>query len=82
MQLMQAQLEQAKKGMEVPSIAIPPPAPPPPPPPSSSSADVQEAQTDARRTASRRSGIQSTILAGETGGYKSLGGGSGSTILG
>lgn len=74
MKLMQAQLRQAGQKIKMPHIEMPPPAPPPPPPPSSSSADVQEAATDARRQSLRRSGYQSTLFAGETGGYKGLGG--------
>src|SRR4051812_5227159 len=56
LQLMQAQLRQAGQKIEMPQIDTPPPPPPPPPPPTSSSLDVQEAATDARRQALRRSG--------------------------
>jgi hypothetical protein len=68
--LLDAQLAQASQPVEMPAIAVPAPAPPPPPPPSTSSADQQEAGTEARRQAQQRRGIKSTILAGETGGYK------------
>lgn len=44
------------------------PIPPPIPPVSATNSDVQQAQTDTRIQASRRKGLQSTILAGETGG--------------
>jgi hypothetical protein len=67
MKLMQAQLRQAGKKIEMPHIEIPPPPPPAPPPPTVSSADVQEAATEARRQALKRSGYQSTLFAGETG---------------
>jgi hypothetical protein len=82
MALLEAQLKQAKTPFEMPSIAVPKPAPPPPPAPTSSSADVQEAATDARRQSYNRQGIQSTILAGETGGYKSQALGGNPSILG
>jgi hypothetical protein len=42
--------------------------PPPIPPVTATNTDVQQAQTDTRIQASRRKGLQSTILAGETGG--------------
>ena len=80
MKLMQAQLRQAGQKIEMPTIETPEPAPPPPPPPSASSADVQEAATDARRQALKRGGYQSTLFAGETGGYRTLGGNK--TLLG
>jgi hypothetical protein len=67
MKLMQAQLRQAGRKIEMPNIEVPPPPPPAPPPPTASSADVQEAATDARRQALKRSGYQSTLFAGETG---------------
>lgn len=73
MKLMQAQLRAAGQKIEMPHLpesAVPPPAPPPPPPPTSSSIDVQEAATDAKKQALKRSGYQSTLLAGETGGYQ------------
>ena len=80
MKLLQAQLRQAGKKIEMPNIEVPAPPPPPPPPPTSSSVDVQEAATDARRQALRRSGYQSTLFAGETGGYRGALGGSGSLL--
>jgi hypothetical protein len=70
LQLMKAQLKQASQKIHYPSVEVPPPAPPPPPPPTSSSIDVQEAATDARRQALKRSGYQATLFAGETGGYQ------------
>ncbi len=74
MKLMKAQLRQAGQHIQMPNIEVPPPPPPPPPPPSTSSIDVEEAATDARRQALKRSGYQSTLFAGETGGNKGLGG--------
>lgn len=44
------------------------PIPPPIPPVSQTGADVAQAQDDARIQAAKRKGVQSTILAGETGG--------------
>lgn len=82
MTLLNAQLRQAQNPFEMPQIAVPKPAPPPPPAPTSSSADVQEAATDARRQSYNREGMQSTILAGETGGYKSQALGGNLSILG
>jgi hypothetical protein len=72
MKLLKAQLKQAGRGIHIPHIEAPPPPPPPPPPPSLSSKDVQEAATDARRQALKRSGFQSTLFAGETGAKKTL----------
>jgi hypothetical protein len=74
MKLLQAQLRQAGQKIEMPHIEVPPPPKPPPPPPTSSSVDVQEAATEARRQALRRSGYRSTLFAGETGGSRMLGG--------
>jgi hypothetical protein len=41
-----------------------------PPPPTTQSVEVQMAQRDAAKQAAKRRGINQTILAGETGGYK------------
>lgn len=41
-----------------------------PPPPSATSVDVQQAKRDTVKQAGKKKGVQSTILAGETGGYK------------
>lgn len=88
MQLMQAQLRQAGQKIEMPQmpeaaqIATPPPPPPPPPPPTSSSIDVQEASTDAKRQALKRSGYQATLFAGETGGANKTALGGNKTLLG
>jgi hypothetical protein len=79
--LMRAQLASAEKGMEFPEIEIPPPPPPPPPPPGQTATDVEDAAQNARRRAGNRKGIQTTLLAGETGGYSGTTGG-GSTLLG
>lgn len=79
---LQRSLKQAGKGFEIPAIPMPRPMPPPAPPPTSSSADVQEAGMDARRQAGRRTGHQSTIIAGETGGYKTQSLGGNLSILG
>lgn len=38
-------------------------------PPTATTVEVQQAARDARKQASRRRGLQSTVLAGETGGY-------------
>lgn len=82
LKLMQSQLKASQKPMEIPAIAMPEPAPPPPPPPSQTGSDVINAEQEARRQASRRKGIQSTLLAGNTGGYKpgALGGGNQSLL--
>ena len=40
------------------------------PPPTSTDVEVQMAKKDARLQASRRKGLQASILAGETGGYQ------------
>ena len=81
MALMQAQLKQAQQKIEIPEMAIPEPAPPDPPPPGQTASDSTYAEQDARRLASRRNGIKSTILsAGATAGSSSLGGSK--TLLG
>lgn len=77
MKLMQAQLKQSKEPMHMPEIAVPPPQAPPPPPPAQTGSDVINAEQEARRQASRRKGIQSTLLAapvptGALGGQTSL----------
>lgn len=82
MSLLQKQLKESQQGLEMPTIPIPRPLPPPSPTPTGSSADVQEAATEARRQAGRRTGIASTILAGETGGYTSQSLGGNPSILG
>lgn len=41
-----------------------------PPPATAQSVEVQDAQRDARKQAAKRKGMTSTVLAGETGGYK------------
>ncbi len=81
MKLLRAQLRQAGRKIEMPQIEVPPPPPPAPPPPTSSNADVEEAAIDARRQALKRSGFQSTLIAGRTGDYNSQAlGGSGSLL--
>lgn len=66
---------------KMPEIHIPPvPASvPTPPPPTATSADVAQAEEQTRRDMNKRKGLRKTVLAGETGGYGKLGGG---TILG
>ncbi len=82
MKLMQAQLKASQKPMEMPEIAVPPPAAPAPPPPSQTGSDVINAEQEARRQAGKRKGIQSTLLAGNTGGYKPGALGGGQSLLG
>jgi hypothetical protein len=77
MKLMQAQLKQSQKPMEMPEIALPPPQAPAPPPPAQTGSDVINAEQEARRQATKRKGIQSTLLAapvpaGALGGGNSL----------
>ncbi len=50
-----------------------------PPPPTTQSVEVQQAQRDAAKQAAKRRGLNQTVLAGETGGYKPSG--MGSTVL-
>jgi hypothetical protein len=55
---------------EMPPMPKMPEAPPPPPPmPERVDQNVNDAQQQARQTASRRDGVRKTMLAGETGGY-------------
>lgn len=51
-------------------IAPPPPVPPPPTP---DSANAQQAASDMRGQQMRKQGYNSTLLAGETGGYQGAG---------
>lgn len=41
-----------------------------PPPPTAQSVEVQMARREAAKQAAKRKGLQQTVLAGETGGYK------------
>jgi len=52
----------SNKPMEVPELAPPPPAPVPSPPPTMSNADVMAAKKLAKKEASQRKGIKSTLL--------------------
>lgn len=80
-ELMEQQLEDAKKPVAVPEIKLPKPLPPPPPPAVQGSADTLEAAQDARRKAARRTNAgRNTLFAGETGGYTKTGGNK--TLLG
>lgn len=58
-----------------------PPPPPIPPPPTESKLEVQQAEDDQREQASRRKGVRSTLIAGETGGFSSAAEGK-KTLLG
>lgn len=81
LQLMQAQLAQANRKIEIPHVAVPPAPLPPPPPPGASSSDALDAESDARRKALRRTNTGAgTLFAAETGGY--LGGSPANTLLG
>ena len=79
-EMLDYQLAQSKKPQAMPHIPVPPPTPPSAPPPSQTSADVTNAEQNARKQAGKRKGVQSTLLAGNTGGYQPLGGGQ--TLLG
>lgn len=78
-ELLDIQLAQSKKPAAAPAVALPPPTPPAAPPPSSTSADVMNAEENARRQATKRKGIRSTLLASVNDG-NALGGGQ--TLLG
>lgn len=80
-QSLQMQIDQAKKPVQMPSFQAPP-VTPTPPPPTQSSSDVADAQDAARRAALARRGYQSTLFAGETGGYKGSQLGGNKTLLG
>lgn len=82
LKLLQAQLRQAGKKIEMPRIETPAAPPPPPPPPTTSSIDAEEAATDARRQALKRTGYQATLFAGETGGSRGRTLGGGGSLLG
>ena len=65
------------------TTALPPPEAPASsvsvaPPASDKSGEVRDAQREAKRKATKRKGLLSTLLAGETGGYQ----GQGKTLLG
>ena len=55
----------------LPAVQMPKPLPPPPPP-SQNMDSVQQATEDARRRNARGRGMQQTLLAGETGGYRPM----------
>lgn len=55
-----------------PPIIILPPEAPPPPPNIQNLAEIDQAREDAKRRIARQKGIGSTLLAGETGGYKPM----------
>lgn len=75
MKLLKSQLKQSKKGVHMPAIPVPEPTPPSAPPPSQTSSDVLDAEQEARRAAGRRTNNGSgTLFAGNTGGYRGLGG--------
>lgn len=61
---LQRQFKGAGGGGAAPKVPAPPA-----PPPSSTAVEVTQAKRDTRRQEQRRTGISSTILAGETGGY-------------
>ena len=66
--LLRAQLEQARRKVEMPEIPATPPLEDAPPPPSTSSSDVLDAEEQARREALKRTNAQNnTTFAGETG---------------
>ena len=52
------------------------------PPPSQTASDVSDAEQDSRRRNARRRGYSSTLLAGDTGGYRAGLGGSTGSLLG
>lgn len=55
----------SRKPMEIPKMEAPPAAPVPSPPPTMSNADVMAAQKQAKKVASKRRGIKSTLLSTE-----------------
>lgn len=64
-ELLEAQLEQAKKPIDFPEIKPPEPLPPPPPPAIQTSADIEQAEQEARRAAGRRvNSARNTLFAG------------------
>lgn len=78
-----------QKEVKLPPVpqAQPLPAPaPPPPPPTQDMSEVDQAGDDQKRKAARQNGVSKTLLAGETGGYSSGDGSTGSsgkkTLLG
>lgn len=83
------QMASMSAGIKMPDIKIPdPPAPVTiPPPASQSSADVEDAQTEARKASAKKYGLMKTTYAGNTGGYggfmgSPLGAGAGKSLLG
>jgi hypothetical protein len=69
--------------MQSANLQIPPPPPPvkpPPPPPTESNMESERAGQQAAKDAKRKSSMGKSILAGETGGYRSSA--TGSSVLG
>jgi hypothetical protein len=72
--LLNQQIADAKKGIEFPSFSLPK-AQKPAPLPNTTNQDTEFAATEAkRRAAGRTNSGRGTLLAGETGGYKRMGG--------
>ena len=72
--LLNQQIADAKKGVELPNFSLPA-AQKPAPLPSTTNQDTEFAATEAKRRASQRTNSgRGTLLAGETGGYKRMGG--------
>lgn len=67
----QTSAAQTAQTAEIINRPLPPPPPPVAPPPSTSSLETQEAAAEQRRQQSKRQGLTRSLIAGETGGYKS-----------
>ena len=76
----------APKAQEMPAapqVQIPSPvapAPPPPPQPTESKMEVQDKMAQQRIEAKKRQGMAASLIAGDTGGYKSSATGTGSLL--
>jgi hypothetical protein len=71
--VLQMQIAQGNQKFEFPEIPQPLPAAPDPPPPGTTASDANDAERLARVQASKRKGVQSTLLA-SVANYRQLGG--------
>lgn len=64
----------------IPEAVAPTPTPPPPPTATESNLEAQNRASQEKADAKRRKGIAASLIAGETGGYKSSATGTGSLL--
>lgn len=70
----------APPAIVIPEAVAPTPIPPPPPTATESNLEAQNKSSQAKADAKRRKGVAASLIAGETGGYKSSATGTGSLL--